>query len=70
MRPGWRLSDGLSTKNETLMINSAYQEFHINGHEAELDCATEPHNKLGKSICDSVKNELFLIKRNGNKAVV
>jgi len=29
MRPIWWLSDGLSTKNETLIIQGAWQEFHI-----------------------------------------
>ncbi len=42
-----------------------------NGHEADLDCAAEPQkirdfDEHGKSNCDAVKNELFLI--NGHEA--
>jgi len=32
MRPIWKPSDSLATKNGTLIIKEFLQEFHINGH--------------------------------------
>ncbi len=42
----------------------------INGHEADLNSVTEPQrikdsDENKKSISYAVKNELFLIKKNG-----
>ncbi len=41
--------------------------FFNNGHEADMNCVTEPLNEYRKSICYFVKIELFLI--NGHEAI-
>ena len=45
MRPIWRLSDDLTTKNETLIIQGTWQEFHITAMRPIWIGPDLPHNK-------------------------
>ncbi len=58
--------DRVEDVQPTPVIKGYWQEFHINGHEAGLNCATLPlkirdFDEHKKSICYFVKSKLFLI---------